>query len=659
LEPTDEVGSSAQGRVLIEVMPWASPMFPGLGPALLRSILIDAGMQCDIDYGGLRFSRLIEGDDFFENYLAKLPLAEIAFTPAYFDVEADAVARRMYELVNRITPGDENPRPLDAYRRLVAQAVASVDETADCIEWSRYDVVGFSVMMQQTVPSLALAQRIKSRSPGTTIVFGGPNTSAPMGAAMLRSFPELDLVLEGEADRTLLDLVRALRGEPGCDLAVIPGLVYRREGAVVSTGRAVPYDDLESLPFPDYGPFFAQLDANQIIHCQPYLQMETSRGCWWGQRHHCSFCSLDDNLIRFRAKSHDRVIEEVLALSASNKYADLFPTDSIIDQRFYKSLLPRLGALRREHGYDFSFFFEAKSAIRREHAQRLRWAGVNTVQPGIESFSDRVLALMDKGSIGIRQMQCLKFLAEAGIEAWWNLIYRNPGERAEDYEEMIEMLPFWHHLPPLHLDGFTPMLLMRYSPYFERSHEYGIHHVRPDAAYSEIFPDRRVDVENLAFYFTFEHDSLPDEALQRAHAELHDALRAWRQSHQPGSLVERRVPGLVQVVDSRPVLERDGTLKDAAPRTHVFEGPHAELFAACDHERPLADIERRFSGRFGGRDVHDFLDDLVERKLLYRSRGDRLLTTPLLLEANLMEFWDAEEPQIEQEPLLQITRRPA
>jgi len=66
-------------RVLLVITPWASPIFPGLGAALLRSVLERDGIGCDILYANLIFSRIINGDPGLETHLAKLPICEIAF----------------------------------------------------------------------------------------------------------------------------------------------------------------------------------------------------------------------------------------------------------------------------------------------------------------------------------------------------------------------------------------------------------------------------------------------------------------------------------------------------------------------------------------------------------------------------------------------------
>lgn len=607
-------------------MPWAPPVFPGLGPALLRSILIGNSVPCDIFYGNLLFSKAIDGDGFFEQHLGKFAISELAFTPYYFDYPAAEAARRLWQHAQG-SARDASRHRLERYEWLVDRAGRSLTEIYDSISWDDYDIVGFSVMMQQTVPSLALARMIKRNHPHVRVIFGGPNCSPPMGEEMLRCFPEIDYIVEGEADAVITPLVHDIRRG---DVPTAPGVLYRGDqGAVIRTAPGRPLADVDSLPIPDYEPFFAQLDLSGVEHVHPYLQMETSRGCWWGEKHHCSFCSLEDALMTFRTKSEDRLVDEIMELSRRHQYTEFFPTDSIISHRFYTTLLPRLARLRSSGEYDFTFFFEIKANIRPEHASSLRAAGVNAVQPGIESFSDHILDLMDKGTTAVRQIQCLKVLAEQGIVVNWNMIYRNPNETIEDYLELISVIPYLHHLPPLHEEGLTPMLLMRFSPYFERPLDYGIRSIRPAYFYQYIFPDEFIDVAKLAFYFDFDHSDHENEKLQAAYVDLRHAIEQWRTLYRKDSLVQLRGPGFVNIVDRRASLP--GLAHAAADEVRVLtlEGLQAQIFSHCDQTRTVGEVIRSFQMHASVEEIVAFLDDMVNRRLIYRAPSGQLITLPL------------------------------
>ena len=168
---------------------------------------------------------------------------------------------------------DDDPARAEAYERLAGptaelEPIRGARSRADgflrrCVEsvdWGAYDVVGFTTTFAQNVASLALARRVKERSPESVVVLGGANCEGEMGLALHRSFPFVDLVCAGEADLTFPRLLTTLRG--GGDPAEIPGVVARRAGdSVYSSLSPQRVHDLDELPYPDFDEFFEQSDA--------------------------------------------------------------------------------------------------------------------------------------------------------------------------------------------------------------------------------------------------------------------------------------------------------------------------------------------------------------------------------------------------------------
>jgi ribosomal peptide maturation radical SAM protein 1 len=629
VDPSIASNGSAAKRVLIVLMPWAPPHFPGLGATLIQTILNRDGIGCDMCYGNLVFHKLLGSDYGNESQLPKLPVSELAFTPYYFPVSIDDAAE---QLLKGVLPYalEKTQHHVEQYRSVIEIAGTCLDTLYQSIDWQLYDVVGFSVMMQQTVPSLALAKRIKAHHPHIHILFGGSNCAYPMGDEILRSFPEVDSIVEGEADNAIGPLIHEIRRCPEGPFTV-PGVRYRnRAGEVVLTSPAVTVQDMDSLPLPDYTSYFAHIDELQLNYFQPLLQLEMARGCWWGEKQHCTFCSLEDDLMKFRSKSEDRVMEEILTIASKHKYTEFFPSDSIINHRFFRTLLPRLGNLRVEQGYDFAFFFESKSNLRREQVQALRYAGVGSIQPGLESFSDHILSLMRKGTTGIRQLQCLKLLAECGVEAIWNWIYRNPNEHTEDYRTMLDVVPCLYHLPPIHGDGYTAMILLRHSPYFLAPEEHGISDIRPMTFYKDVFPDPGIDLHRLAFYFDYDHADHHNEEMKALHMELGAAIIKWRNRYREDSLLQYRGPGFLRIVDRRDFEDRP---YDQGEEITVLTGARAELFIYCDEIRTRKELLNAFQAKLTQDEILTFLDSMASKRLLYRSPSEQFLNLPLLKQA--------------------------
>ncbi len=103
------------------------------------------------------------------------------------------------------------------------------------------------------------------------------------------------------------------------------------------------FNDLDSLPTPSFDDYFATLAASPLrSRVRPGLPLETSRGCWWGAVHQCTFCGLNGTSLGYRAKSPGRVLAELDDLAGRYQLSDFEAVDNILDMGYYKSLLPAL-----------------------------------------------------------------------------------------------------------------------------------------------------------------------------------------------------------------------------------------------------------------------------------------------------------------------------
>ena len=291
----------------------------------------------------------------------------------------------------------------------------------------KYDIVGFSCVVNQLMPSLALAKHWKERNPGTLIVFGGASVQGEMGEECLRAFPWVDVIVDGEGDTTLPELVRFQRTNPSKEAwqtSAPQGLIIRAADNVLHTEPRAIITNLDSIPVPDYTDYFNTLkEMTNAAPSSVFIQFEASRGCWWGQKSNCLFCGLNSNSIVYRSKSPERTLVEILTLAGKHRSCQLYAVDTICGPTMFKKVLPKLS----ESGYDLSLFLEVHPTMGREHLQVLKKAGVHLIQPGIESFSTEILRIMRKGVDAIRNIRFLKWCRELGIDARYNFLWGFPG----------------------------------------------------------------------------------------------------------------------------------------------------------------------------------------------------------------------------------------
>jgi hypothetical protein len=209
-----------------------------------------------------------------------------------------------------------------------------------------------------------------------------------------------------------------------------------------------------------------------------------------------------------------------------------------------------------------------------------------------------------------------------------------------------------YHLPPLHDQGLTPMLLMRFSPYHQCHERYGITNVRPLETYKYIFPRSDIDLNRLACYFDYDHPDHRNEELKALYLELAHAIDQWRRYYRKDSLIQTRGPGFVQIVDSRVFPNTNGQLEEAKETVIILSGLWAEMFSYSDEVRTETEVLRTFADKVPEEDILAFLNKMVAQRLIYRSPAGQLLNLPLLKEVK-----ERYQPVVTKEAVMYATSK--
>jgi ribosomal peptide maturation radical SAM protein 1 len=274
-------------------------------------------------------------------------------------------------------------------------------------------------------------------------------------------------------------------------------LAGRRPGERVI--RGIPCNTLDTLPTPEFSEYYTQLATalpeSELVKGElVLLPYESSRGCWWGAKHHCTFCGLNAQTMQHREKSADRVISELRLLLETHPTRKVVVVDNIMPRSYFKTLLPRLPSELP----GIQVFYEEKSNLTLDHVEALRKAGICDIQPGIEALSSALLTRMDKGVTARQNIALMRYARAVGLTLTWNLLYAFPGDHVEDYEETLRVVPLLRHLEPP--GGLSHLSLDRFSPYFDRPEQYGISNLRPMPGYEAVIPPH-LDPATIAYHF--------------------------------------------------------------------------------------------------------------------------------------------------------------
>lgn len=367
------------------------------------------------------------------------------------------------------------------------------------------DIVGLTSMFMQNVPGFALARKLKEANPDVIILMGGANCESPMGEEIVKNVPCIDYTFSGMALKSFPAFIgHVLANEPEKTDA-INGVFSRRNLGLVALNRSanqagispsgdeLPIDEVVDL---DYDAFLDLYEEKFTDRWKdPYLLFETSRGCWWGAKAHCTFCGLNGGNMFYRAVKPAKAI--AFFNSLFERYASrvnhLSCVDNIVPREYLTDVFPKLTVPK-----NVTMFYEVKADLSEKDMQILADAQVLEIQPGIESLATSTLKLMKKGTTAFNNIKFLKYCITYGIAPAWNLLIGFPGEQEEVYKKYKEDLPLLYHLPPP--NGIFPVRFDRYSPYFTKAAEYGLD-LHPLDYYKLTYPFADETIANMAYYF--------------------------------------------------------------------------------------------------------------------------------------------------------------
>lgn len=383
-------------------------------------------------------------------------------------------------------------------------------------------VAGVCVRTPTLTQSLLAARRLRRGAPDALLLAGGPHPSI-VGPALLRH-PEFDALVLGEGEATLRELLHALAS--GREVRNVPGLVVRGREGIVSTPPRPLLDDLDALPFPGALPVEDIVDGADYP-ARAFGYVFASRGC----PHACGYCSsrgVWGRRVRFR--SPENVVAELELLAARGVRHVHFDDDT------FGVTPPRLAALCRaleQARLGLSYSCETHvSLVDGASAAALSRAGFVTVQLGLESGDDAMLARVGKGFDTAQAERAAAHIRDAGMRLEAFFMVGFPDETKESLaatRRLMERL----HCHKLIYSIFTPY---PGTPLFERCRELGLirpgqdpsqyNHQSPENAFCPRIPaDRFRTLASEIEALVSERNNAARQAQVDANREMSSAMR--------------------------------------------------------------------------------------------------------------------------------------
>jgi anaerobic magnesium-protoporphyrin IX monomethyl ester cyclase len=291
------------------------------------------------------------------------------------------------------------------------------------------DVVGIHTKSLTYARCVELAR--EARVAGVYSVAGGPDAATRWTTYLDAGF---DAVALGEGEATLVEL--AGRVAEGRDPAGLAGVVVRRDGHLIRGPHRAFLKDLNQLPLPawdlvDMDRYFAEWEHRTGERRAAVL---TSRGCPFD----CSWCSKPTFGRTFRQQSPERVVAELVALQQQYRVNYVRFCDDVfgISRTWIDQLLARM----EEAELHLQFECLARvDLLKPDLLPRLRAAGLARVYVGVESGSQKMLDLMNRGTQLAQVERTAAALRAEGIRQFWFLMLGYPGETLEDIEATLQL----------------------------------------------------------------------------------------------------------------------------------------------------------------------------------------------------------------------------
>jgi len=295
---------------------------------------------------------------------------------------------------------------------------------------SNPDYIGVSVnSSSQIIPALTLTNILKEKSKAHINIGGNFFGRVIETVAQKKDFFELfcDSILIEEGEKPCIELSKAISGE--INFADVPNLVYKEGDEIKVNPKTIPtpLNELADVSFDGFEKY--TYFSPKIV-----LPHQTSKGCYWGK---CSFCDQDFGQ-NFNVKDVDKLVGELSRLK------EKWNIDSFefIDESISPSYMEELAKKLIDTDLKVNYFCNARleKAFTKDILNAASQSGLKMILWGLESGSDKIMKLINKGIDIDKRLEIMKDAKDAGIWNFAFIFFGFPAETHEDAIKTIEML---------------------------------------------------------------------------------------------------------------------------------------------------------------------------------------------------------------------------
>lgn len=294
------------------------------------------------------------------------------------------------------------------------------------------DIVGVTTSTLTYWPAVEVVRAAKKVLPNCLTVLGGPHVTALPDQTLSES-SEVDIVVRGEGERTMLELAKLAGNANAATLNEVDGITFRRNAQIIHTPDREFIENLDELPHPAYK--FFPLNRYSMAGTN-YLPIMTSRGCPF----QCTFCLASKMCgTRFRTRSPPKVLDELEWLRDTHHadaiafYDDTFTVD--------KKRANEICDLIKQRKFDLPWDCRTRvDQINKEIMTKLKNANCKLVHFGVESGSQVMLDAMKKRTTVEKNAWAINLAKEVGIGVAISVVVGYPGETPQMLQQTFDFI---------------------------------------------------------------------------------------------------------------------------------------------------------------------------------------------------------------------------
>jgi anaerobic magnesium-protoporphyrin IX monomethyl ester cyclase len=294
-----------------------------------------------------------------------------------------------------------------------------------------FDVFGITATTFTRHEAVSVIKMIRKHHPGKKIIVGGVHFMQ-CDIDTLTNIPEVDIVVRGEGETVIVDLLDALH--ISASLQNIKGITYRdTRGDIQKNSDTELFENIDNIDIykltlpTDYPEYL--MGCSEIV---PAVSVMTSRGCPFN----CVFCAKAG--MKYRHRSTQSVIKELryyvqkFEITAFN-FLDLTFTANI--QRS-KDLCQAM----IDEGLKIQWWCETRANVPLDLISIMQRAGCRSIVVGIETGSISVLERIQKGITLDEVERLFSHTKNIGIETTAYFMCSHVGETFDDAMETVRFI---------------------------------------------------------------------------------------------------------------------------------------------------------------------------------------------------------------------------